>query len=991
MTKRNGFELTAGIVALVLAAAAAVLFGLNFTTGYYTYGQMQSTLITGLLAGAIVVEIAALILRAMFPGALWPKFLPFVAIGCLAGAAALLLGDRVEGIGNCIVTDYDSGHGGEEAIYMSLASCILMLASAVYIIVGSFAQDKPVVEGEKPAKGRVAARSAGFAVTALAVLLAVLIPTYNLAWKGAGGGISGGAGETYTISFNETNGNLDGAPKYQFLGANFLGIAKMDSRMYVDVTLTLDGGGNYTLFSDCYVVENGKRAELGDPSGLGQTLTMEATGTYVANDDGTVTTSTPAHAVLTIETDTYSAQLKDAVGLNVNGKTDDGVYDSDTEPTVLDFVPETVWTLGDGAIVTYREAGAAGGGTYTISFNQNNGNLEGAPDYQFLGVNFLGIAKADSRLYVDVTLTLDGGGNYTLFTDCYVVDNGKRVELGDPTGLGQTMTTEAVGTYTDNGDGTYTTSVPTHAVFTMETDTYSAQLKDAVGANVNGKTDDGVYDSDTEPAVLDFVPETIWTLADGGIVTYARADGGEEPPAAEGLTVTSDDGGTTITFNPDGTYVFALPSMGVEDTGTYTYEGGVLTVTNANGVAATAEGDPLKLHYVSSMSDQLVGDFTIAAADLEAVLSSGQGGSGEGVTFTSDDGGTTITFNAEGTYVFALPSMGVEDAGTYTYEGGVLTVTNANGVAVTAEGDPLKLHYVSSMSDQLVGDFTIPAADLEAALGGGQGGEADEGATFTSDDGGTTITFNADGTYVFALPSMGVEDTGTYTYEGGVLTVTNANDVAVTAEGDPLKFHYVSSVSDQLVGDFTIAATDLAGGNETASLLVNSADLSTTMTFNADGTYVFAFPSYGVEDSGTWAFEGGVLTVTNSAGTAVTAEGDSLAIHYVSGVSDQLTGDFTVPTVAVEALLDGGSGVTVVSDDGATTMTFDGKGAYTFAFPSYGVEDSGAYAYEGTTLTLTNSADAAATADGDPLKLHYVSGVSDQLTGDFTIPAAVLQ
>ncbi len=900
MTKRNGFELTAGIVALILAAAAAVLFGLNFTTGYYTYGQMQSTLITGLLAGAIVVEIAALILRAKFPGALWPKFLPFVAIGCLAGAAALLLGDRVEGIGNCIVSDYDSGHGGEEAIYMSLASCILMLVSAVYIIVGSFAKDKPVVEGEKPAKGRAIARSAGFGVTALAVLLAVLIPTYNLAWKGAGGRTPGGAGGTYTISFNENNGNLDNAPKYQFLGANFLGIAKMDSRMYVDVTLTLDGSGNYTIFSDCYVVENGKRVELGDPSGLGQTLTMEAAGTYVANDDGTVTTGTPAHAVLTIETDTYSAQLKDAVGLNVNGKTDDGVYDSDTEPAVLDFVPETVWTLGDGAIVTYREAGA-GGGTYTISFNQNNGNLEDAPDYQFLGANFLGIAKVDSRLYVDVTLTLDGGGNYTLFSDCYVVENGKRVELGDPSGLGQTLTMEAVGTYTDNGDGAYTTSVPTHAVFTMETDTYSGQLKDAVGANVNGKTDDGVYDSDTEPAVLDFVPETVWTLADGAIVTYARADGGEEPPAADGLTVTSDDGATTMTFNADGTYVFKFESYGVEDPGTYTYEGGVLTVTNANGDAVTAEGDPLKFHYVSGVSEQLTGDFTVNAADLEGLLSGGQGGSGEGVTFTSDDGGTTITFNADGTYVFKFESYGVEDPGTYTFEGGVLTVTNANGDAVTAEGDPLKLHYVSSMSEQLTGDFTIAAADLEAALSGGQGGGAGEGVTFTSDDGGTTITFNADGTYVFKFESYGVEDPGTYTYEGGVLTVTNANGDAVTAEGDPLKLHYVSSMSDQLTGDFTIAAADLEAvlsggqGGSGEGVTFTSDDGGTTITFNADGTYVFKFESYGVEDPGTYTYEGGVLTVTNANSVAATAEGDPLKLHYVSSVSDQLVGDFTIP------------------------------------------------------------------------------------------------
>ena len=90
----------------------------------------------------------------------------------------------------------------------------------------------------------------------------------------------------------------------------------------------------------------------------------------------------------------------------------------------------------------------------------------------------------------------------------------------------------------------------------------------------------------------------------------------ESEPAAESVTFTSDDGGTTITFNPDGTYVFALPSMNVEDVGTYTYEGGVLTVTNSAGTEVTAEGDTLVFHYVSAMSDQLVGDFTIAAADM---------------------------------------------------------------------------------------------------------------------------------------------------------------------------------------------------------------------------------------------------------------------------------------------------------------------------------------------------------------------------------------
>ncbi len=55
----------------------------------------------------------------------------------------------------------------------------------------------------------------------------------------------------------------------------------------------------------------------------------------------------------------------------------------------------------------------------------------------------------------------------------------------------------------------------------------------------------------------------------------------------------------------------------------------------------------------------------------------------------------------------------VEDMGTYTYEGGALTVTNANGLEMTAEGDPMKLHYVTAVSDQLTGDFTINAADLD--------------------------------------------------------------------------------------------------------------------------------------------------------------------------------------------------------------------------------------------------------------------------------------
>ena len=84
------------------------------------------------------------------------------------------------------------------------------------------------------------------------------------------------------------------------------------------------------------------------------------------------------------------------------------------------------------------------------------------------------------------------------------------------------------------------------------------------------------------------------------------------------------------------------------------------------------------------------------------------------VTVPSDDGATTLTFNSDGTYRFFFEPHSIEDKGTYTYEGGVLTLTNANGLEMSAEGDPMKLHYVTAVSDQLTGDFTISAADLKA-------------------------------------------------------------------------------------------------------------------------------------------------------------------------------------------------------------------------------------------------------------------------------------
>lgn len=272
--------------------------------------------------------------------------------------------------------------------------------------------------------------------------------------------------------------------------------------------------------------------------------------------------------------------------------------------------------------------------TYKITYNMNDGNTTDMPGYQFLGADFSGIINVDSRLYIEETLKLDGSGKYELISDCYVVETGERQEVGAVTGIGQTWIMTAKGTYTDNGDGTITTSDAASADLEVKTDTYSSQMKDAVAFAVAGSSEDGKWSSSDTPEILEFVPETVFTVADGEIISYVnpnasaeagQEDGAEGTGAAAGdaaVVIPSDDQGTVFNLYSDGTYTFVFESYDITDAGTYTYADGVLTITDKNGAVATstADGDHLKFHYAYSDSDQLTGDYTVAAAELEGAL-----------------------------------------------------------------------------------------------------------------------------------------------------------------------------------------------------------------------------------------------------------------------------------------------------------------------------------------------------------------------------------
>ncbi|MCD7918861.1 MAG: hypothetical protein LUG45_02070 [Clostridiales bacterium] len=140
--EKRGLEWKTGLVCLALAAVALVFFALSYTTGYYNFGEMHSTVTLGLLIGLIAVEVLLVLGYQRFGHTLVYQILTFAVTAMLALAVGLLMADRVEGIGNCIVTDYDSGHGKEEAIYLSFASTAALTLGIFSNIIGSFSPKK---------------------------------------------------------------------------------------------------------------------------------------------------------------------------------------------------------------------------------------------------------------------------------------------------------------------------------------------------------------------------------------------------------------------------------------------------------------------------------------------------------------------------------------------------------------------------------------------------------------------------------------------------------------------------------------------------------------------------------------------------------------------------------------------------------------------------------------------------------------------------------
>lgn len=129
---------------MVLTVTGMVLFLLSYTTGYYVFGQMHSVAILICLFAAIGAEFVGVYAQGKSLEKEWPHILVTMMIVLLCWAVGMILMDRVEAVGNCIMTDFDSGHGGEEAVYMSFIAAGLFLVTVVMGIVKSFLSGRKI-------------------------------------------------------------------------------------------------------------------------------------------------------------------------------------------------------------------------------------------------------------------------------------------------------------------------------------------------------------------------------------------------------------------------------------------------------------------------------------------------------------------------------------------------------------------------------------------------------------------------------------------------------------------------------------------------------------------------------------------------------------------------------------------------------------------------------------------------------------------------------
>jgi hypothetical protein len=244
---------------------------------------------------------------------------------------------------------------------------------------------------------------------------------------------------------------------------------------------------------------------------------------------------------------------------------------------------------------------------------------------------------------------------------------------------------------------------------------------------------------------------------------------------------------------------------------------------------------------------------------------------------SAGDGACTLDFNKDGTYKFVYTTMSMTETGTWKWDNWAMTLTqsNENEITVTMDSEThaLSVHYVAvAGGGALYHDFTCSSDVWGGALGGsGSYTPVNTDILFSwtsAGDGACTLDFNKDGTYKFVYTTMGLTETGTWTWENWSMKIKQSNDneisVTMDSETHALNVHYVAVAGGGALNHEFTCSSDVwggalggsgsytpveGGGNQGDE---NQGETTTSGSTTLEITYVF---------KGTYTYEGDTVTL----------------------------------------------------------------------------------------------------------------------------------
>ena len=751
--------------------------------------------------------------------------------------------------------------------------------------------------------------------------------------------------------------------------------------------------------------------------GLTETLTVMVNavtytvgdGSLFDNGDGTWTLAVPSGDTLAEGVYSVAATLTDSAGNSASDVSVDELTIDITAPAVPSVAPQvtsnTTPTLTGTATIATAE-------TLTVLVNSvtyaaGDGNLLDNGDGTWSLPIPAGDALSDGTYEVNATVT-DAAGNSSTdaSSDELVIDTldpatptVTTLTINDTTptlsgtatvATGEILTVEINSvTYTagdgnlvDNGDGTWSLTVPGGDVLPEGTFSVTATITDSASNSSSDVTVDELVIDITAPVVPTVATLTTNDTTPTFTGTATVAAGETLTVLVNSITYTAGDG--NLVDNGDGTWSLTVPTVDALPEGTFD---AIAAVTdNAGNSSSDATVDELVIDTTAPVvptvatlttndtTPTVIGTATVATGETLTVQVNA-------ITYTAGDG--NLTDNGDGTWSLTIPASDVLPEGTFN---AIATVTDSAGNSSSdATVDELVIDTTTPVAPTVVAlttNDTTPTVTGTATVATGETLTVQVNAiTYAAGDG--NLTDNGDGTWSLTIPAGDVLPEGTF--DAIATAMDSAGNSSSDATVDELVIDTTTPVAPTVVAlttndtTPTVTGTATVATGETLTVQVSAITYAAgdgNLTDNGDGTWSLTIPAGDVLPEGTFD---AIAAVTDSAGNSSSdATVDELVIDTTAPVVPTViavTTNDTTPTVTGTATVATGETLTVqvnaiIYTAGDGNLTDNGDGTWSLTIPAGDALTDGTYE---VTATVTDAAgNSSADASNNELVIDTV-------------------